>query len=316
MTNAFASRPLSADLQTALERVLGRPASSLGRRPFPYQTSFALEEITVTFADGDVHTLLFKNLSRRSLDPRASESKPDFVYEPVREIDVYRSLLTEDRLGTAVCYGAVADPDRERYWLFLERVRGVELWQLGELAAWEDAARWLARFHQSGHAAPPSLLVHDAQSYRRWLERAASFHGRKALAPVAARHEQVLERLARLPATVIHGEYYPSNVLVRANGSPSRICPVDWEMAAVGPGLIDLAALTFGWEEDAARRIAHAYRETLARPPVEDELLLDLDCCRLQLAVQWLGWSAHWAPPAEHAHDWLAEAHSLAERLL
>jgi thiamine kinase-like enzyme len=44
-----------------------------------------------------------------------------------------------------------------------------------------------------------------------------------------------------------------------------RVCPVDWEMAAVGPGLIDLAALTAGWwtahdsravTEEAARQIA------------------------------------------------------------
>ncbi len=36
---------------------------------------------------------------------------------------------------------------------------------------------------------------------------------------------------------------------------------------------------------------------------------------RLYIAVQWLGWSRDWSPPAEHAHDWLSEALSLAEEL-
>jgi hypothetical protein len=36
---------------------------------------------------------------------------------------------------------------------------------------------------------------------------------------------------------------------------------------------------------------------------------------RLHLAVQWLGWSPDWTPPAEHAHDWYAEAVATAETL-
>jgi len=33
------------------------------------------------------------------------------------------------------------------------------------------------------------------------------------------------------------------------------------------------------------------------------------------LALQWLGWSADWTPPPEHARDWLVEALAAAERL-
>jgi hypothetical protein len=47
-------------------------------------------------------------------------------------------------------------------------------------------------------------------------------------------------------------------------------------------------------------------------PALEEE---DLDVCRLHLAVQWLGWSPGWAPPMAHAHDWLADARELGERL-
>ncbi len=44
-------------------------------------------------------------------------------------------------------------------------------------------------------------------------------------------------------------------------------------------------------------------------------LLENLDYCHLHLAVLWLGWSAEWSPPQNHAHDWLAEALRLADKL-
>jgi thiamine kinase-like enzyme len=96
-----------------------------------------------------------------------------------------------------------------------------------------------------------------------------------------------------------------------------RVCPVDWEMAAVGPGLIDLAALTAGgWTAEEKEELALAYCAALVSyetPP--DAFLLALDYCRLHLAVQWLGWSQDWTPPPEHAQDWLGEVLGLAEKL-
>jgi hypothetical protein len=40
-----------------------------------------------------------------------------------------------------------------------------------------------------------------------------------------------------------------------------------------------------------------------------------LDCCRLQLAVQLLGWARQWTPPATHTQDWLGETFYVADRL-
>jgi thiamine kinase-like enzyme len=121
-----------------------------------------------------------------------------------------------------------------------------------------------------------------------------------------------------LPVTFIHGEFYASNVLVDDGGT--RVCPVDWEMAALGPGLIDLAALTAGrWTEPEREALVLAYMTALAPrrgwPPPRAEFLAALACCRLHLALQWLGWSERWSPPAEHAHDWLHEALALADVL-
>ena len=119
------------------------------------------------------------------------------------------------------------------------------------------------------------------------------------------------------PRALIHGEFYASNVLVRTDGA-QQICAIDWEMTAVGPGVVDLAALTSGnWSEDDRRSVEEAYTdglpERLRREP--SEFAIDLACARLHLAVQWLGWAPGWSPPVEHAQDWLRIAQSAAAEL-
>jgi thiamine kinase-like enzyme len=151
------------------------------------------------------------------------------------------------------------------------------------------------------------LLRYDAPYFRQWLGRAEQFRGRTQLADVGRRHEQAIERLAALPIAFVHGELYPSNVLV----APGRVCPVDWEMAGVGPGLLDLAALVTSWNNRETRRLVAAYGDA-AGTPVD---AADLDAARLVLAVQWLGWAKRWDPPREQATDWLTEANAAAERL-
>lgn len=96
------------------------------------------------------------------------------------------------------------------------------------------------------------------------------------------------------------------------------MAPVDWEMAALGPGLVDLAALVAGgWSDEQRTAIAQAYFEAMPPPRARawDDFARALDYCRLHLAVQWLGWSPDWSPPRAHAQDWLGEAVRLAEGL-
>jgi len=289
----------TVELQQALEPTLGR-ILRLERRPCPYYSSYHIEELDVTLADGAMVPVIFKDMT---LLEAAQQVKPAFLFDPLREIEVYRDVLAARSLGTAKFYGAATD--RGRYWLFLENVTGPLLWQVGEFETWRNAARWLAQLHRAP-AGTARLLRYDRAYYRQWLTRAESFHpAARALAPS---YERAIERLLALPATFIHGEFYASNVLVQG----ARICPVDWEMAALGPGLIDLAALTAGqWTAEQRADLAGAYCGGVA-----DKALLEaLDCCRFHLAVRWLGWSAEWKPPAEHAQDWLQVATELAEGL-
>jgi Ser/Thr protein kinase RdoA (MazF antagonist) len=309
-----------------------RAVTSLRRRPYRYATSASLEELRVGFADGDDTTLILKDLARERFLDDARRSKPEFLYEPRRDLEAHRRILIPEGIG-ARCYAAVDDPERSRYWLLLEKVAGVELWQIGELEVWEAVARWLAAFHArfagrvvEVRATNPYLLEYQADLFRLW-----AFRAREALNgsgdPRAAdllraleRYDDVVDALARLPATFVHGEFYPSNVLVVGTDPAGlRVCPIDWEMAATGPGLLDVAALTGGWDAARRDRLVRAYHSTATELGDQvrslPEMTADVDRCRLHLALQWLGWSDDWQAPPEHAHDWIDEALELARGL-
>jgi aminoglycoside phosphotransferase (APT) family kinase protein len=317
-------RPADSELRAGLDRALGTAgyelAGAVERRPYAYRTSFPLEELRVELAGEGPVTLIFKQLDREELEPEAQAAKPRFLYDPEREPAVYASLLPQAPPGPPRFFGTVAEPGR--HWLFVERVEGRELFQVGERVQWEEVARWLGRFHVAFAGAPRDaahLIVHDVAYYRRWIERAREFarepgqprERARGVDSLAVAHEQVVEALLAEPRTLLHGESYASNVLL-APGSDqgARIAAVDWEMAALGPGVTDLAALVGGWSDADRGAIAAAYA---AAAPGS---LANLDYARLQLAIQWLGWApASWTPPEGQRHDWLAEALELVERL-
>jgi len=340
-TGAGREPPPTDEVREALARALGErrgaPVSitALERRPCAYRTSFALEELDVRLAGGPPLRLMMKDLSRAALHEEAHAAKPALLYEPLREIFVYRDVLEGAGLGTAEYHGAAIDPARDRWWLFIENVEGEALWQIGEFEVWEEAARWLARMHgllAARARARGPLLHYDRELLGVWARRAAGFaedprsawsdDDREQIRDLTGRYDAVVDELAALAPTFLHGEFYPSNVLVQRNSGAPRICPIDWENAAVGPGLLDLAALSVGkWTPAERGRLAAAYRgaagagaET-ATHLSDAEFARALDLGRLHLAVQWLGWEPRWEPPAEHRHDWLGEALALAEDL-
>jgi Phosphotransferase enzyme family len=333
-----AGPPSDAEIRRGLEEGLrrrGEPeeVAGLERTPYAYATSSPLEEITVRLTGGRRLHLLLKDLTWERLLDDARRTKPRFLYEPRRCIATYEDVLSGSGLG-AECYGSFADDVTGRYWLLLEKVPGVELWQVGDFATWETVARWLARFHgrfagraEELEARNPYLLRYAPDLLRLWPARALEALAPKAateteqhdrLAAVAAGYDRVVDSLAAIPPSFVHGEMYPSNVLVRGDGPDADVWPVDWEMAGVGPPLLDLAALTSGWEPAAQAALVQAYVAELGPGPwrwSDEQLGVLLDCCRLHYALQWLGWSAGWSAPAEHARDWVAEALELGERL-
>src|SRR5205814_9096019 len=107
------------------------------------------------------------------------------------------------------------------------------------------AAAWAGRFHAALQrrlaAGPvPGLKAYDADYYRGWVRRTARYAGpwfrRFAwLRGLCDRFDEAVAVLLAAPPTVVHGEYYPHNILVRDDA----VYAVDWESAAVAAGEID-----------------------------------------------------------------------------
>jgi Ser/Thr protein kinase RdoA (MazF antagonist) len=323
--------PSDSELREALELALAEAGSApprlIRRRASDYRTSFPLEELELTLEDGAELRLAFKRLEWDALTAEARLAKPEFLHDPLREPAVYATLLAPAALGAPRYYGSLAEPEAGRHWLFVEWVEGRELYQVGERELWEAAAAWLGTMHRRlGEGLDPErgarLLDYDLAYYRRWIDRARSFAGAPGQPParlrsiewLAPRYEAASEELLALPRTIIHGEFYASNVLVAGDPAAPRVAPVDWELAATAPGAIDLAALVSGgWSEEDRGAIAAAYRTTAG--PFSPSAR-ELDLARLHLAVQWLGWAEpSWTPPPQQRQDWLGEALSLAEEL-
>lgn len=319
-SDADSSDPLEA-LVRSIKDVADLDVVDVSASPYAYASSHQVLEVELRLQDGSHRSFIVKDLSVSALTPEAV--RPAFVSDPVREIDSYRRLL--DGLGVAPdCVMTHVDVTRSRYWLAVEKVAGVELWQVGELDTWIQTARWLARLHralaQSVSSGIPSLIHHDARYYEIWGRRALTFAAPGDLARVRSllrHHDVIVRRLLELPQTVIHGDCFASNLLVeREDGAVKGIRAIDWEMTGVGPALYDLAALVAGhWTEHQRLAIARSYYEEQGRYSSFETFREELDLCRLQLCIQSLGWAPNWQPPAEHVHDWLDEGVRLSERL-
>jgi aminoglycoside phosphotransferase (APT) family kinase protein len=313
----------ASDLRSEL--IPGRAVVAMRRRPCAYRSSFRLDELDVRLDDGSLLALVEKDLSAARMSATARAAKPAFLRDPKREADVYLHVLAGAGIGTAECH-AVLEDDSGGCWLLLERIAGAPLTEIGDFEIWRRAAAAVGAAHERlerARARGHGLLSYDRDYFRIWPWRALALArgaiapaARRALEAIAARYDDVVERLAGLPQTIVHGDLYASNVLIAGE----RVCFVDWELAGVGPGLLDVAALTSGsWAAQERAAMCDVYfraapRSAAALPDLRSRAEA-LEACRLHLALQWLGWSRDWSPPAHQRRDWLADALDSAERL-
>ena len=335
---ATAAGVSDVDLVLAIEASMaGENASRspvrVHRRASEYATSAPLEHVTAEFPDGPSRDFILKHLAPRQLMAGARRAKPAFVIDPCREIEVYRTLLAPVDVGPRLI-GFASAPESATYWLLTEYVHGREMYQIGELDRWGAVAGWLAALHERFARIPYAALARQARLidynhdwYMVWLNRALRFFASddsqcsrrrsSALRWLAQRYYKVVDHLLSLPVTIIHGEFYPSNVLVTDDSRARSVYPVDWEMTATGPGVIDLAALAAGDWRDADRRalIAAYVRASTPDGTGVEEMAQSVAYAQIHLAVQWLGWFGRRRAPAGHTRDWLGDAIDRAEAL-
>ena len=178
MTSGMSPGPTDEELLEVLAPALELPITSFARREFEYATSHPLEELRIGLSDGRTIEVILKDLAWERLLPDARRSKPRTFFDPLRCVETQRVLLDPWAVGPR-CYAAVADATIGRYWLLLEKVPGVPLWQVGELERWVEVARWLAAFHSMSSsedvlelALPARLVRYDRQVFVATADRA------------------------------------------------------------------------------------------------------------------------------------------------
>jgi hypothetical protein len=228
------------------------------------------------------------------------------------EVETWRRLLAPAGVGPRL-FGS------GKGWLLVQRAAGVDLAHVSMPGPWELTAGWLGRMHGHFHRAGrlqetnPYLLELGRSWFAAWCGRALVTlacspdpRARRLLRALEHYH-RVTRELAALPLTLVHGDLRPANVLVDV--AHRRVWARNWASAAVGPGVLDLAMLTEPVTDDERARMLRIY----ARASKTRVSAVDLDRCRLHLALQAIGRSA--AQRSPQAHDRVGEALVLAEGL-
>jgi Ser/Thr protein kinase RdoA (MazF antagonist) len=227
-------------------------------------TSYACCLMVVQLSTGAEVKLFLKDFSSSPLGKDGLHRRAE------REVCAYRDLLAGSGLGTARYYGTVSDETEGRLALILEFVEGERLRSCA-LENWIAAARWLGQMQAyfARHAARwqkcEVLLRHDANFF--WARAEGAMHAVSQAVPgLAGRLAEVVDSYGRLvdvmtsqPRTLVHGSYRPQNILVAA--AAQRICPVDWEWAAIGAPFYDLAFVSDGFRPPARDQLWDAYLE-------------------------------------------------------
>lgn len=272
----------------------------------------AIETLKLEKRKSAVYRLTLRGRGRRSA---IAKRRPQG--ELAMEARLHEELLPDLGIGTLELYGYVTSYDGFD-WLFLE--------DAGETRYSRDAsehrslaADWLGRLH-AGAAPGPSWLPDTGPAYFRGVlelardglrmglvHPAVSESDRDVLNAIGACLDAVEERweriegtCARLPRTLVHGDFVAKNVRIRERQGRLDLVAFDWETAGVGPPAVDLALLR-GTGEDLRTYLSIVND---AWPDVRllhvEQLVIVGDVFRLLHCVYWAGRS--------FKHDWVQHA--------
>jgi len=288
--------------QAALEKALtvifpsaaegGAPPRVLERHANRSSSSFPSEFVTLCLGSGERLRLFCK------YEGGYSHSGHGHRGGVALEAAVYRDLL--QRIGSSVptFHGSYVEPASGETWLFTEFIDGVRLNYSPDTLI-RHAAEWLGTFHAAAErwlASEPAQFLpgYDAEYYHGWARRTVEYAepllGEYGwLAQLCAGSEAWIAPLLKAPRTVVHGEYYPKNILER----DGTIWPVDWESAAIAAGEIDLASITEGWSPSLKAGAVTAYRRARWPRGAPRGFSTALAAARVYLHLRWLGNQPH-----------------------
>ena len=298
------SRPLPdpASLAASLAAVLNgrdqapRAVTLLGRESCPFASTYPCEVVTCQLAGGPPLRLFCKHAA--GMNHNAHGHRGGVGYEAA----VYREVLVPLGVKVPRFYGEYYDGSSDGSLLVLEYLDdNLRINKSGDPSAMGKAARWLGTLHAAAQARVGSdqdvcpLNVYDAAYYSGWARRTSEFAGAwhdrfPWLSALCDRAGEALAPLLAAPQTVVHGEYYPRNILYHRG----EVYPVDWESAAVAAGEIDLVALTEDWPDEVDRACEAEYRRVRwpGGPPAGADGTAA--AARFYLLLRWLGDRPEW----------------------
>jgi len=249
-------------LRSCVEPALG-PIDGWTRRLHPRVSSMPLHQVDLVMASGNHQQLVCKSTSSASLPAETKRARPARGRHHRREAFMYERVLDAEVWGTPRCLGI--DPVHQ--WLLLSDVGGVPLAEVGDLEAWADAARWLARFHADPQVHRDALDAPLTTFDEFWADGVwsdflahAPMERLAAVSRVRAWFDLAVQHVSGGPLVVVHGEFFASNVHAITTDEGSTIAPVDWESAAWGTPEWDLAQLCAGFDPAERDCLLDAYR--------------------------------------------------------
>jgi len=294
-------------LETAFSRLRGKLVRilRLDRQPCEHSTTFHGEHLNAWLAEDEAIKVFFKDFNPAHLIEPARKVRQADLPPSRQELKVYQSILSKLHLGTPDLYAVRWEPEQGLFWLFMEDAGTSRLRDSRNLARWVSATQWAARFHEATRHLPEDKLSFLPRFTRdRYVQCADRV--RKILPDLAPRDREIvelalhrfdgsIENLEGLPQSVIHGQYFGRNIMLRQGDHEKLIAVIDWETAAVGPSVYDLVSLTAGkWTDEQRRTLRRAYfneyQANAKRQLDWESFYSSLHHVELYQALEWLGW--------------------------
>ena len=309
------TRELPIDDLVALvrERVGSKPVG-IEARPNGFSTKLSSYFVTLNLKDGGEMALFVKKVLGET-----GSRLPDPID---REALVYEALGADPDFAAPDLIGIIGGDDPH---LVLDAVPGSDL-RYQDLDRWLLVAGELGRMH--GAFAPrvgelesfDFLVRHDA-SYNMATAKLAlsvlneSKHtdASNLIEEVVKGYGPVADELARQPATLVHGDLAPKNILNDDRNDSRPVWFVDWEWAGIGPGLGDLADLANGLDRAMTRQMLNEYVAAAgsAVPGGDAAVTRSFELALLDKTMFRLGRSIDWRVSDDVIADWARLASSL-----
>jgi hypothetical protein len=286
-------------LRAGLDIVLGRNGSGAtqvtirDRKPLVSASTYPSEVVECQLEGGELK-LYCKYMAGLRCDSYGHRGGVQY------EAEVYRSVLQNPGLCLPKFYGAynTSAGDTCLVLEYLEDTLRLAKGPQPESMLW--AARWIGRFHAANEqcvstAALSFLNRYDILYLEGWVRRTSLFanglhRDLPWLETICERSEDFVALLLSPGATIIHGEYYPHNVLIKGG----EIYPIDWESAAIAAGEIDLATLTEAWPPEIVGPCELEYQQARWPDGAPPEFHRRRAAARLYLSFRWLGEQPEW----------------------